>query len=175
MARKSGFVRRGNRMVRETSWIGISEVSTNLAAANTAVLVNLGNAALEAEAPFTIIRTRIHWSMRSDQTAAAELQQVAFGVCVANSPAVVAGIASLPTPFTDLGSDVWLMHEILATKFTFVSGVGFESVTGLNKDMDSKAMRKVEEGENVVFILENGSLTAGTDNLTAGRMLIKLH
>ncbi len=58
MARKSGFVRRGGRMVRETIWFGQTETQTVLAAANTAAILTSLNAAALALRPFTIIRSQ---------------------------------------------------------------------------------------------------------------------
>ena len=175
MARKSGFVRRNNVMRRATEWVGISEAGTSLVAANTAAIVNSGNVPLQTLAPFTIIRTRISWHCRSDQTGADEDYQVALGFAVVRQSAIAAGIASLPTPFTELGDDGWWLHHIITSRFEFVTGTGFNPDAGIFEHVDSKAMRRVSDGENIVMILENSSLGGGSDNLTAGRVLIKLH
>ncbi len=175
VARRSGRVFRGGRNVRESQWIGISEVAATLPAANTAVITNSANAALLALRPFTVVRTHIAWHMRSDQTTALEIQHVALGLAVVSDQAVAIGVTAVPTPFTDLGSDLWLLHHILAGTFTFVSGVGFEQPSGTLAQVDSRAMRKVENGQDFVMVLENSGLPDGSANITAGRFLIKLH
>jgi len=175
MARKSGFVRRGGSMRRETMWVGIGEVDQVLAAANTAVLIQSSNAALLALRPFTVVRSHITWFAGSDQTAAQEAWQVAFGVAVVSDQATAIGVTAVPTPFTDLGSDLFFVHQVQAGRFIFISGVGVEPLGGRQIQIDSKAMRKVNDDQDIVFVLENSGVSLGSRNITAGRMLIKLH
>jgi len=166
-------LRQGQR--RETLWLGIGEGIDTLAAANTAVLARVLNAAGLAFRPFTIVRTRMFWSMMSDQVAAIEDQQVALGVAVVSNQAVAIGVTAIPTPFTDLFSDLWLLHEILTSRFVDTGTAVEVAPNPIFKEVDSKAMRKVNDGEEPVFVLENSSVSAGTRSLFAGRMLIKLH
>ena len=162
MARKSGFVRWNGRQRRESLWIFLTEAATTMASANTAVLVLSLNAAALALRPFTIVRTRMDWFLRSDQTAALEAYQTALGLAVVSDQAVGIGVTAIPTPFTDMGSDLWFTHEIQSSVFAFISGVGFQSDAGVNRVVDSKAMRKVEDGEDIIMALENSSLSDGT-------------
>ncbi len=174
-AGRSGFIRRGGVRRRETLWLFLSEVNTVLVGGNAVVLQQSLNAAALALRPFTIVRTRINWFMKSDQTAALEIPQVALGGAVVSDQSVAIGVTAVPTPFTDLGSDLWFLHEILACSFTFVTGAGFDAIGGVWKDADSKAMRKVEDGQDIIFSMENSGNSLGSNNTTAGRMLIKLH
>jgi len=41
--------------------------------------------------------------------------------------------------------------------------------------LDSKAMRKVQEGQDIAIVLENGSALDGMLFLLQFRMLVKLH
>ncbi len=173
-SRRSGLVLRGGRMRRESRWLFISPVSSALGSASSALILNSLDAAALALLPFTIVRTRMFWHTRSDQTAATENIQVALGACVVTEQASAVGITAVPTPFAELGSDVWYMHEILSQALVVTSAVGsFES--RLNARVDSRAMRKVEDGQDVIFVIENSGLSSGTENFTAGRFLIKLH
>ena len=157
-------------------WVGISESRTTLASANTAVLIAVGNAALLALRPFTIVRTRLFFGVSSDQAAASQNWDVALGAAIVSDQASAIGITAVPTPFTDLGSDLFFLHEIQANRFVFVSGVGFDpNGAPLGRPVDSKAMRKVNDDQDVAFVLENSSLSNGTTVYVAGRMLIKLH
>ena len=178
MARKSGFVRRDGRMRRATEWVATTEARTTLASANAAALISVGSAGLLAATPFTIIRSIMHWSARSDQTGASENWGVAIGCAVVSAPAAALGITAVPTPFTDLGSDLWYLHSILDGRFEFISGVGTDSNSvspegGVN--IDSRGARKVEDGDDIILVAENDSVSAGTTVYTAGRLLIKLH
>ncbi len=172
-AGRSGRVFRGGRSVRESLWLFVTETSTALAAANTAVLINSLNAAALALTPFTVVRTRGIWSVRSDQTAATEQQMVGLGSAVVSSQASAIGVTAVPTPMTDLGSDLWYMIELWASTFVVNSAIGTEVYQ--SKAYDSRAMRKVEEGQDLVFVLENSSVTLGTTVLHVARSLIKLH
>jgi len=159
---------------RETLWLAIGESITTLAAANTAAMVNALNAAALALTPFTIIRTYIEWSMMSDQLAAVEDQQVGLGEAVVSVQASAIGVTAVPTPFTDLGSDLFFLHQIMTSRFVFASADGI-APTPVHRTVDSKAMRKVEDQQDVVLTLENSSVATGSRNLTAGRLLVKLH
>jgi len=160
---------------RETLWLAIGESITTLAAANTAAMVNALNAAALALTPFTIIRTYIEWSMMSDQLAVIEDQQVALGQAVVSVQASAIGVTAVPTPFTDLGSDLFFLHQIMTSRFVDLGTAVEVGPTPIHRTVDSKAMRKVEDQQDVVMTLENSSVAAGSRNLTAGRLLVKLH
>ncbi len=81
-SRKSGFIQRSGRMRRETLWFNGVATSTNLAAANTAALTAELNAAALALRPFTVVRTRVEWSVVSDQRVATEFFDAAMGWAV---------------------------------------------------------------------------------------------
>ena len=159
---------------RGTVWFSIAAVSTNLGGASTAALISSFNAAALAFVPFTVVRTHLFFHLRSDQVAATELYQAAIAMAVVTAQAAAAGVASVPTPFTDLGSDAFYLHATQGGRLNFSDGTG---ILELGKDMqvDSKAMRKVEEGSNVILVAETSSLSAGVDMITSGRMLVKVH
>ena len=171
MARKR-FAARAAR--RSTVWLSLDPVDVTLPAASTAVLTHTLNAAALALRPFTIVRTRLHWFLESDQVAASENYMAAVGISVVSDQAAAVGITGVPRPFADLGSDNFFYHEIQSGSFVFGSGVGFiEEVRGVNTD--SKAMRKVNEADDVAVVVENSSLGAGSFIRMAGRMLVKFH
>ena len=174
MARKSGFVRRNNVMRRETLWVGIAAVDTALAAASTAVLFAGFSAAALALRPFTVIRTHIALFFWSDQVGASETYQMAYGHAVVSDQVLAIGVTAVPIPMTDLSSDLWFVHQIVAGRFVFITGAGVLQV-GEQHFIDSKAMRKVEEGQDVASVIETSSVSSGANVLKSGRMLIKLH
>ena len=81
MARKSGFVRRSNRMVRDTLWAPIAHTFAALTTSGAALMLT-ASAAEDALRPYTIVRTRYQLAIRSDQIIALENQIGAIGFCV---------------------------------------------------------------------------------------------
>jgi len=173
MARKSGFVRRNNIMRRETLWIGLSSQSLTLASTGAVNLANSLSAGGLALRPFTVVRVRGSFHLRSDQTGASENYGVAFGQAVVTDQATAVGVTAVPTPNTDLESDSWFVYEQVSSRFEFISGVGVESSNGMIVNYDSKAMRKVEDGFDLVQVFECTTTSAAVRNYF--RMLVKLH
>ncbi len=54
--RKSGFIQRSGKMRRETAWVGVTQTSTNITTAQTAVLFGGFSAGVLALRPFTIVK-----------------------------------------------------------------------------------------------------------------------
>ncbi len=176
MARKSGLVLRGNRRVRETLWIEGVHTRYSVAAGGALVILSLSTAEL-ALRPFTVIRTRGVWSIKSDQVIAGEPQAAGLGSCVVSDQAAAIGVTAVPTPITDMSSDLWFVYEFLLAEFTFVSAVGFDAQGAVSGKYDSKAMRKVEDGQDVITVLEvpSSATSEGSTIMHQCRLLIKLH
>ncbi len=175
MARKSGFVRRNNVMRRATAWIEVVPTSTSLSAASTAALVSVANAALLAARPFTVVRTRGHIYVRSDQQIASEAWGASIGWCTAEDAAVAIGVTAVPTPITDMGSDSFFAYETLGGRFTFGDASGLMEA-GAQLAYDSKAMRKCEDdGTSPILVMETSALASSAVIVHQARMLIKLH
>ncbi len=173
--RKSGFIQRSGGMRRESLWIGGSHVITSLAAASTAVIQTTLGAGLLALRPFTIVRTRGVFLAFSDQLVATENWGVGYGIAVVSEQASAIGVTAVPTPMTDSGSDLWFVYEFIAGRFDFITVAGIEANTGRERIVDSKAMRKVEDGQQVVDVVETSSSSSGVNVATFSRTLIKLH
>ena len=174
-SRKSGFIRRGGVMRRESFWFSITVLEATLAAADTAgVLGSLNQAALDLR-PFTIVRSRGFVSIRSDQVAASESQSAMFGQAVVSEQAAAIGVTAVPTPSTDGDSDLWMVFETLTSRFELLSSVGFDQQSLVSLPIDSKAMRKVEGGQDVVIVAETSTVSTGAVVQMAVRQLIKLH
>jgi len=158
---------------RETVWIGLSPLVDTASAAS--VLVSSLSATALALRPFTIVRTHIELMFDTDQAAASENQLGAIGLAVINAPAVVIGITAMPTPVTDLGSDLFFVHQAMVSHFEFGDLTGFNSQAGRRYTVDSKAMRKVNDDEDIAFTYEVSGGGGGANLLSMGRMLLKLH
>jgi len=173
-ARRSGRVFRGGRMVRETLWAGVTGSFESIATASTAVLLNITGAGLLALRPWTVVRSRGVIMLETDQDAARERQAVNIGAAIVSDQAVAIGITALPTPTTDKDSDLWYLYQsVMASQ-----GAGtVNNNLGTFVEYDSRAMRKVEDGSQLVYVLESEvvALTQGTITRHTGRLLIKLH
>jgi len=176
-SRKSGFVPRSGGRKRETQWLELPTISFVLAAANTPALLLALTTAEKALRPFTIIRTRGTFLTISDQTSATEYYDTAIGGCVVSDQAVAIGVTAVPTPTTDRASDLWFLYEETKGLFDFATGIGFQENMGPGsmQSFDSRAMRKVEEGQDVIIVGENSGESGGATTRLSGRMLIKLH
>jgi len=176
MARRfSGLRNRMIRSGRKTFWFDGAIVETNLPSALSATLVTSLTATALALRPFTIVRTRGYWAVHSDQNAADESQQVAYGSIVVSDQAVAVGAAAIPTPVEQSGSS-WIHYDMTFQRFEFVSSVGIQpNMAPWMRTVDSKSMRKVEEGQDLVEVIQAGGASDGADVVTFLRTLIKLH
>jgi len=173
MARKSGYVLRRGVMRRETSWASIVPTDTAVAAATAVTFLGF-SAGLLALRPFTIVRTRGYIHMTTDQVAATENQSASMGLAVVSDQALAIGVTAVPTPETDRSSDLFFVHESLASRFIFSTAVAYIQ-GGIGRVFDSKAMRKVEEGQDVALSVETTGVSSGIIWHKSGRILVKLH
>jgi len=171
-SRKGGFLRGGVRR-RETQWFNVLLASNTLAAATPVLLSTLSTTGL-ALRPFTVIRSRGLFLVRSDQVSADEIQIAAYGGAVVSDVASTVGVAAVPTPITDSVSDLWFFYQLGFSSFDFVTGAGFGDFSK-NFEIDSRAMRKVEEGQDLITVVENSAVGSGVNVITGVRFLIKLH
>ena len=162
------------RSGRKTFWFSSQVVSSALAAPNTAVLQRSLNAAALALRPFTIVRSRGWIMIRSDQNAATEQYEAAFGSIVVSDQALAIGVTAVPTPTTDDQSG-WIVYEWGAARLEVITAIGADQRAGLMIPFDSKSMRKVEEGQTLIEVVESDAISAGCNMTTYNRMLVKLH
>jgi len=173
-ARRSGRFIRGGKAVRESLWVLLGGSATTITGGTGSVLVNAPNAALLALRPYTVVRSRGFIHVKSDQAAAAEDQAIVIAQCVVSDQAVDIGVTAVPTPVTDGGSDLFYMYQTLMASH----GAGtVDSEEGQWVQYDSRAMRRVDDDEQNILVLEShpAALTQGTITRHTGRFLIKLH
>ena len=169
-ARRSGFIQRGGVRRRETLWADFAFTQTTMTAVGGTILSSLSAAGL-ALRPFTVVRTHMQVHILSDQSAATELYAAAYGHAIVSEQAVAIGITAVPTPVTDGGSDLWYVYQKLLGAGSQVnsgqSGQGFS--------IDSRAMRKVEDGSDLINVIEFSAIGSGLIAMVSGRDLLKLH
>ncbi len=176
MARGGVISRARTAPKRLTEWQGIvggPTAVTSLAAA-TSTLVFVNTAGELAKRPYTIVRTRGRLWVRSDQSTGTEAPFGALGMAVINDQAITIGITAIPKPVSDAEFDQWFVWEPWAASVRFGSSVGF-SEEFLSYEIDSKAMRKVEEGESLVVVMENQAASHGAQFILQFRQLVKLN
>ncbi len=122
----------------------------------------------------TVLRTVGVIGIGSDQTAASELQLGAFGLILVNDLAAAAGAASLPGPVTDGGDDGWFVFVPFVQEFRFLSGSGFAPNVMRLYEFDSKAKRKMQEGQQIAVMCENAHSTHAFQLFFAFRMLTQV-
>ena len=171
MARRVVTHARGPK--RQTLWLGWATVETTLAGAPSVAITNSLNAAALALRPFTIIRFRGIIHVNSDQLAANEIFGMSFGAAVVSDQSVAIGVTAVPTPTTDQGSGLFFTYEQVFGRHLVGSGAGtgVPLEAGVRRYFDSKAMRKVDLGQDVITTVENE--ISGCVVVTSGRMLIK--
>ena len=152
---------------RKSLWLEVPFGSDTLSGTN-AVLSGSLNAAALALRPFTIVRTHFHMLLESDQAGAVETQFGALGLIVVTTQATAIGVTAVPIPATNLASD-WFAHRMFSG-----NGVNLTDLTSpaQSYDLDSKAMRKVDIGEDMVIVIENPT-ARGFSLSSMGRILIK--
>ena len=159
---------------RLTTWFQFQPVAT-VDAAVGGTLVGSLNAAALALRPFTIVRTRFLVGILSDQAAVSESQVGAFGMAVVSDQAAAIGVTAIPMPITDMSSDLWFVHQLMYSDFQIDSSVGFQSDAMHQYVIDSKAMRKVEVGEDIVLVTERSGTGDGILTIVGGRALVKVN
>ena len=175
MARRRQF---NTGSVRKTTWIGgILDVPTNenrldgqtaeiFASVDTRLAVNqVLNGA-------TIVRSRGIFSACGGITTANNYVIGAYGVIIVSGEAFDAGLAALPTPWSESDYDGWLVHGFFSTMNLIGTSVGSIDTAG-PIDIDSKAMRKLKAGDVIVWMMENAS-SDNVDVFWNFRQLVKL-
>ena len=177
MARRQLVVRGGvSRGVRrKTQWGSSADVTASIAIGPQVALLtqDLSGAALASVVPATIVRTRGELWVRSDQVAAVEEPFGALGFSVVTEAARAVGVAAVPIPITDEGADVFFVHQFWQCGAVETGAV--QEAPWSRYSFDSKAMRKITDGEAVVVTMENASAVGLADFILKFRMLFKLH
>jgi len=116
-----------------------------------------GATAVAAEDDVTVIRTRGELTLfLSAATAALDGFEGAVGICKVTENAAGVGVTAVPSPVADIAWDGWLWYQFFSVKAmvaTFSTALQGASVFA-RYVVDSKAMRKLNNTDNVVAVLE---------------------
>jgi len=155
---------------RSMFWEG-NGATVTLASGTVSATAMVTEATLESVPNPTLVRTRGDGIVYATAIGASGAQcQIEMGLIKITARALAAGVSSMPTPGTDVGSD-WLWHRSVAIGVRGSLGADSESVGAhvARFEIDNKAMRKFEPNEALVVVFEN---TVITSTVTA---LISVH
>jgi len=162
---------------RETEWAALVATGAGtIATASTKLILNTFSAsALSVLVPTTVIRMRGLLSHKSDQAAQTEEYAGAVGAVIVRDDARNIGITALPGPLSASGDDVWLWHQFYTGEFRFADASGIVPIAENIIVIDSKAQRKIVDGDAIVIIAESASFGLGVSLKFFARLLFKLH
>ena len=157
---------------RLTEWFGtVLAADFTTLAANTFAVNLVMTAAELAKRPFTITRVVGQLNIMSDQNVAVETPFGAYGGIVVSDKAVATGATAIPDPTTEVSSDGWFVYQPFAAEGSASTNVG----RPLQRFMiDSRAQRKVEDGDQFVFMIGNASAADALLFQVNLRVLVKL-
>ena len=159
MARQRVGSVRQVRSRRNTDWAFGPDLVNQTISSSTKIL---GTTSLTVSEQQTIIRCRGLFTVSLDSATAGGGFLGAAGIALVNSDAFAQGINSIPGPFTDAHWDAWMWHsffEVHGITATIADGVN--AVSAMQRiEIDSKAMRKWDPAETLVFMAEGAE--AGT-------------
>ncbi len=84
-----------------------------------------------------------------------------MGLALVRTQAADAGVTALPHPSEDISSDAWFVYLTWLADVTFSTASGIQFDRHRKYEFDSKAMRKITDGDSMVTMLENDA-AAGT-------------
>ncbi len=96
----------------------------------------------------------------------------ALGMCIVNGEAFDAGIASVPTPIAESQDDRWIHHSYW---WWVVKVDTYPQMECHREVIDVKAMRKIEVGDVLIWVMESLVSTVSTTYYLNMRTLAKLH
>jgi len=150
--RGSRFQRNGPTRRRKLAWFPgpISSSTPNTASAN---FVQAWTTGFSFSQGLTLRRTR--GNIASWLTAATSIgdgYRMAFGLIQVQSEAFAIGVTALPDPRVDLEAD-WLYHRLWNIIRTSEVLAAAGERTFLDIEIDSKAMRKMDDGKTLVAVV----------------------
>ena len=101
--------------------------------------------------------------------------QGAFGIGIATSAAVAAGISAVPTPIGEQGNENWLFWHVISLHAAEASEASFGTETVQDVPVDSKGMRKFDDGMSLYAAIEVVEIGAASVSMFFdSRVLLKL-
>ena len=139
---------------RLTEWAGmLITAPINLVGGTTNLVGELDQTDLAPLTPCTLIRVRGLLQFNHSSRTAGHDPNGAFSISIVKENARAIGITAIPSPVSDLGDDTFLCWEPWAVTFGGVEDPGMSR----QYRIDCKAMRKIEDGDGLVVVAQNGA------------------
>ena len=158
---------RGRGLRRPTEWLGaIGAVTTDTSSTNSFFTL-LSSAQLAEYVTPTIVRIRgTFWAqMTGTQVSGDFIPSICFGVTVVSFQADAA--AAIPICFVDLDAN-WMLWDVIAPEGNSPTKMKLERV------METKAMRRIEQPDNSVLALSVSTTFAGGAGETNFRFAVRI-
>jgi len=143
----------------------------SIAGVSVTVSTLVAEALLENVPEPTLVRVRGTYGY--SETALDGSAVLTLGIMVVNEPALTAGVASVPQPQNDIGSD-WLWWD--SVPLLNVATAGEDPLRTGVRTIDSKAMRKIKNNQVLVLMTQVTGIGAAAGVVTvvgAVRVLFK--
>ena len=136
------------------TWIGQADQGYVAVGAGASSIVASFDPGAAAMVKPTIVRSRGVLSVRSASSAADVSVVGAFGMCVVSDQVFTAGAASVPGPWTDGDWDGWFVWQAFSLSLEVTTDIS-RIINDRIFEIDSKAMRKVNENETILLVVES--------------------
>ena len=98
---------------------------------------------------------------------------IGLGLMIASDDQLAAGATAFPGPLADADAD-WLWHSYMLLA-TVTTTAGDNTTAGVARiEVDSKAMRRVKQNDNLVFVAEPDNVGGGSETAGKGSGLIEV-
>ena len=175
-SRRGSFRPRQGATRRRSAWTEGAGGQTNTQAAATFTNI-LGGGVITSSGEVTIVRTRGELTIGlSAATAALDGFSGAVGIGIVTTQAFNVGVTALPLPISDAEWDGWMWHQYFNV-FAQSASPGFATDGGTfaRYQVDSKAMRRLEDEMTLVAVIEGTEVGTSTMNARFdSRILVKL-
>ena len=138
---------------RKSTWVGQADQAFVSVGANASAIIasfpNTGN----FDVPVTLIRSRGLLSV-VPQVFTTDVNVIgAFGAAIVSAQAFAAGAGSIPGPWSNADFEGWFIWQAVSYFYDVTTDVG--RLVFPTQEIDSKAMRKFDTGETIVFMFES--------------------
>ena len=133
---------------RLSEWTPIQIIAETTVASNAILLAASSSAGLLALAPYTVVRTRGVLTVWSDQVAVSEAPQGIFAAIVVKNSAVAIGATAMSDPLNEAGDDWYVYEPFQIPAMRQTTNNLFTEYVFAQYVIDSKAMRKIDTGDD---------------------------
>ena len=172
-----GRARIPDSMRRKVEWLASADTIaiTQIGPSVQLLVQSYSEAQLDAggENPSTVVRVRGDLWIRSDQVVAVEEPFGALAMAVVTEQARAIGATAVPMPIADEPSSAFFMMQYWQAG-AYATTAGVDSPWS-RYSFDSKAQRKITNGDAIVVVMENAHTTHQASFILKFRILLKLH